>query len=468
MEENAAAEKLGVETWDRPAIFRETAEAATETNLPYWLVLLLSGAIAMLGLALNSAAVVIGAMLIAPLLAPIVGLALALAVGDGRLTVKMLVVVLLSTLGVVLVAAALTALLPYQTITPEIESRTRPTTLDLGIAVFSGLAGAVVTVARRSRLSAAVPGVAISVALVPPLAVAGYGVGVGLDFSVIRGAMLLYGANLGGIVLSGTALFLLVGMHRPDVLDAARAWHAGESKQGFSGWLDVAPGVRSLGVLRSPWTRLGLVIGFVLLVAFPLSASLKEIAREARVERAAAEAATVFEQPGRSSILNRRVNLDAQPVRVLMRVATTAWYGDAERHRFEQQASTMAGEPVELVLEQLPAAGEDVERLAEMVRGRASEAVPDVTPAARADMSSLLGFVRSRADEAVERLLLPDSARLGGYVLAFDTTDTLHLTLDYTAPFSLSDDATAILARQLQRDLSDVPLRVEVRRREIP
>ena len=120
---------------------------------PYWMVLLLSGAIATLGLALNSAAVVIGAMLIAPLLSPIIGLAMALAVGDGRLAVQMLIVITLSTAGVVAVAALLTVLLPFHTITPEILSRTRPTTLDLAIAVFSGLAGAVVTVAPAFLLT---------------------------------------------------------------------------------------------------------------------------------------------------------------------------------------------------------------------------------------------------------------------------------------------------------------------------
>ena len=65
--EEAAGEQLGVQQWDRPAIFRESADAATDNSLPYWLVLVLSGAIATLGLALNSSAVVIGAMIVAPL-----------------------------------------------------------------------------------------------------------------------------------------------------------------------------------------------------------------------------------------------------------------------------------------------------------------------------------------------------------------------------------------------------------------
>jgi uncharacterized hydrophobic protein (TIGR00271 family) len=223
--QDAAGEKLGVQRWDRPAIFRESASAGTDNRLPYWMVLVLSGGIATLGLAINSSAVVIGAMLVAPLLAPVVGLALALAVGDGRLAAQTGAVVVGSTVAVVLTSAVLTVLLPFQTITLEISARTRPTTLDLVIAVFSGLVGVVVTVARGSRLSAAIPGVAISVALIPPLAVAGFGIGAGWNVELIYGAMLLYGASLAGIVLSGMAVFLLVGMHRADVRDAARRWH---------------------------------------------------------------------------------------------------------------------------------------------------------------------------------------------------------------------------------------------------
>jgi uncharacterized hydrophobic protein (TIGR00271 family) len=144
--------------WDRPAIFDDVASAATETGWPYWVILVLSAAIATLGLAQDSAAVVIGAMLIAPLLAPIAGLGLALAVGDGRLAVQTALVVALSTAAVVATGALLTVLLPFQTVTAEISARTRPTTLDLAVAVFSGLAGATVSICRGKRLSAAVPG----------------------------------------------------------------------------------------------------------------------------------------------------------------------------------------------------------------------------------------------------------------------------------------------------------------------
>ena len=80
-------------------------------------------------------------------------------------------------------------------------------------------------VARGSRFAGAGAGVAVAVALVPPLAAAGFGVGTGWDGPVVRGALLLYGANLGGIVLSAMAVFLLAGMHRPEVLSVVQGWH---------------------------------------------------------------------------------------------------------------------------------------------------------------------------------------------------------------------------------------------------
>lgn len=468
MEENVAAEKLGVEHWDRPAIFREAADAATETGLPYWLVLLLSGAIATLGLALNSAAVVIGAMLIAPLLSPIVGLAMALAVGDGRLAVQMLVVVLLSTLGVVAGAALLTALLPYHTVTAEILARTRPTTLDLAIAVFSGLAGAVVTVARRTRLSAAVPGVAISVALVPPLGVAGFGIGVGWDWALIKGSLLLYSANFGGIVLSGMVLFMFVGMQRPEVLRAARDWHRDAQYTGLYAWLDLKPAIRSIGIFNAPFARLGLAAGFVLLVAFPLRVSLQQIVREARIERAVATAEHLFNDPGRSSILSRQLVLDPT-AKVFLRVATVQWYGDDARREFERIATDAAGETVDVVLEQLPAAGDDLERLSEMLNGAARRTVGAAGAldgreiARQPDVTDMLRFLRSRVASALASLTLPDSAYVLDATLAMGTSDSLRVIIDYLAPRPFSRDAAFIVARQFSASFPDQPVRAALR-----
>jgi uncharacterized hydrophobic protein (TIGR00271 family) len=447
--EEVAGEQLGVDRWDRPAIFRESADAATDNGLPYWMVLCLSGAIATLGLALDSSAVVIGAMLVAPLLAPVLGLALSLAVGDGRLAIQTGAVVVGSTFAVVTVGAVLTLLLPFQTITLEISARTRPTTLDLAIAIFSGLVGAVVTVARGSRLSAAIPGVAISVALIPPLAVAGFGIGIGWNGDLIRGSMLLYGANLAGIVLSGMAVFLAVGMHRRDVVEAARQWRDGVEPHGLAAYVDRSRWVRSIGVFSSARARIGLVAAFAIALGFPLSETLGQIAREARVERSIEQVArALFSVEGRVSILNREVVYGADRTRAFLRVATAQWLGEEVAREFEERASSLAGEPVRLTLEQIPAGGEDVEELAALLGGVAA---PDrsAPPRASLAMPELANLTSERLRGLLTAVVLPDSAYLVRAEMLAGSGGGVLLRGTYLADEPLPPEAEQMLRRQI-------------------
>lgn len=455
---------------DRPGTYRDVADAAADAGLPYWLVLGFAGAIATLGLALNSAAVVIGAMLVAPLLSPVLGLGLALAVGDGRLAVQTLATIALSTLAVVAIGAVLTAALPYHDVTAEIAARTRPTLLDLGVAVFSGAAGALVSVARGSRFAGAGAGVAVSVALVPPLAAAGFGVGVGWNGAVVGGSLLLYGANLGGIVLSAVAVFLVAGMHRPEVLDAVRGWHRAPRQRGLAAWVERQAGSRQAAIFRAPWARVSLVLAFVGVVAFPLTASLGVIARETRVARAVDAAADVFTDPGHSFVLGREVELGEGGARVYLRVATEAWFEDADRAEFERRATAQAGEPVEVVLEQLPAAGRDLGGLAALVgAGGAPSAPLGVPPAPRAvqaaplPLAQLLEGVDDRVGAALAGLALPDSTVLLGHSLEVRTGGTLRLVVPYAAPAPLSDGVADLVGRQARQALGPAPVETTLR-----
>jgi uncharacterized hydrophobic protein (TIGR00271 family) len=448
---DSATKQLGVKSRDRAAIYREAAEAGTNNRTTYWAVLLLSGAIATLGLALNSSAVVIGAMLVAPLLAPVLGLALALAVGDGRLAIQTAVVVVGSTIGVILIAAALTAVLPFHTVTVEISVRTRPTTLDLAIAVFSGLVGAVVTVDRRSRLSAAIPGVAIAVALIPPLAVAGFGLGTGRG-DLVRGSLLLYAANLAGIVLSGMSVFLLIGMHRAEVLSAARRWHDEAEFHGLAAWAYRLAWVRSLGVFQSPWARIGLVLAFVVALGLPLSRTLAQIARETRIERAVADAErALFDIPGRASILGRQIVFGGDQIHVYVRVATTEWFGPPVREEFERRASMQVGEPVRISLEQLPARGEDIDQLRNLFPGPESRAA--AAAALPPALEELLVSARARLAQAVEDLVLPGGVTFLRTEIATTDVGDVGVRADYAAAEPLAEQAEEMLRLQLQRGL---------------
>ncbi len=168
----------------------------------------LSAAIATFGLLQNSAAVIIGAMLVAPLMAAIFGLSLGIVRGDLRLLQRGLSATLRGALLAVAVGFLLTLLMAELPYSSEVLHRTAPNLLDLGVALASGAAGAYALC--RKEVSASLPGVAIAAALVPPLAV----IGIGLaewNGAVAGGATLLFLVNLVAITASGGLVFLWLG-----------------------------------------------------------------------------------------------------------------------------------------------------------------------------------------------------------------------------------------------------------------
>jgi uncharacterized hydrophobic protein (TIGR00271 family) len=188
-------------------------------TVEYWTFLLLSMSIATLGLAMDSTTVVIGAMLVSPLMGPIVEFAMGLVVGSPVLTVRSLVRIVGSIVLVVLGAALITLVLPFQEVTSEIAARTEPTLLDLALAVCVALAAALTTVKARSETNIVAAGAAIGIALVPPICVVGFGLGT-WDFEVAMGASLLLVTNFSAIIGVGFAFFFLLGYERVSV----KAW----------------------------------------------------------------------------------------------------------------------------------------------------------------------------------------------------------------------------------------------------
>ena len=138
--------------------------------------------LATLGLYQNSAAVVIGAMLLAPLMAPIISLAMGMLRQDMKMSRQSAVKIIVGVVIALLAAALLTLVFPHKPVTAEMLARVNPTLLDLGVAIFAGIAGAYTKAYKEILQSLA--GVAIAVALVPPLAVAGIGIG-RLDISFL-------------------------------------------------------------------------------------------------------------------------------------------------------------------------------------------------------------------------------------------------------------------------------------------
>ena len=174
----------------------------------YLVLMVLSTILATFGLFANSTPVVIGAMILAPLMSPIISLSMGTLRHDKKLITESLGTIF-AGLGLALMfAVIITWLTPIQTPGSEILARTRPNLLDLGIAVVSGVAGAYAY--AREEIAKSLAGVAIAVALIPPLAVASIGIG-WANSSIFLGATLLLGTNLAGMVLAASITFMLLG-----------------------------------------------------------------------------------------------------------------------------------------------------------------------------------------------------------------------------------------------------------------
>lgn len=185
-------------------VLRENARASS----PYLTLMVISTMLATFGLYANSTPVIIGAMILAPLMAPIISLSMGVLRQDRKLTLQSIRTIGHGLLLGYLAAILLTWLTPLQALNEEISARIRPNLLDLGVAILSGVAGAYAHV--REEVAKTLAGVAIAVALVPPLAVSGIGLGWG-DWEVFLGALLLLMTNLAGIVLAGSVTFMLMG-----------------------------------------------------------------------------------------------------------------------------------------------------------------------------------------------------------------------------------------------------------------
>ena len=172
------------------------------------LMMAMSVIVAIMGLSANSPALVIGAMLIAPLMTPVLGIAASIAMALGDATARAVGTVVAATAGAIAVSYLIAGWLPGDLLTNEVLARTAPDARDLVVALAAGLAGSYAT--ARPDVSSSLPGVAIAVALVPPLAVVGVTMRAG-EGDLALGALLLYATNLAAIVTVSTIVFIAAG-----------------------------------------------------------------------------------------------------------------------------------------------------------------------------------------------------------------------------------------------------------------
>lgn len=345
------ARGLAIDLQGKTEVYAQVYGSADLASLSYWAEVTLSAGIATLGLVQNSPAVIIGAMLISPLMGTILSTGLALAVGDSYLLLKSVLNLALSMTASIGLAALLVWLLPFHSVTQEILARIHPNLLDLGIAILSGLAGSIVVCRGGSGTGVmALPGVAIAVALMPPLCVMGFGMGSSFNLEIMYGASLLFLTNLVAIVCSAFAVFLLVGMDEPALRsqigesEGVRAEHERLYRmlQGSS--------LRKLLYLRGSvqWRMLMLLV-LLAIVFVPLRDGLVQVKNEALARNAVIDAIHNLVPPGALVSQNVRYAPDGVGISIVSSQAIGAEAIENARRLIERRTGTVANISVQEV-----------------------------------------------------------------------------------------------------------------------
>ncbi len=447
---------LRVDPESKPAVYLQVFDGADVQNVNYWLELFLSAGIATLGLVLSSPAVVIGAMLVSPLMGPIIGAGLALAAADLYLGIKSAIQLVLSIVLSVLFAGVLVWVLPLDTATPEILARTNPNLLDLGIALFSGLAGSLLVSRSQSGSgggTSALPGVAIAVALMPPLCTVGFGLGSGFDLHIMGGASLLFLTNLAAIVASAFFVFFVLRMDDPEVsLGIAQPLLERASHDSIYHWLEkrtaISRSFANLGKLRWRVLMLLVVLGAVLV---PLSRALSQLTQELVARGAVEEAVKMVSGNDPDAIISRQSYLQTDTIRVSLVLATPV---DREKVA-EAERSILRRTGREALLNVRRVAGEEeFQRLREGLTNVQPQAAPE-------DVETIRAELMARIRRPLEELWPETSACLKDFRIAFTKTGVL-VTVVYEAESPLDDTTREVLTRGVQAQLGLEKVQVEL------
>ncbi|NEQ23599.1 MAG: DUF389 domain-containing protein [Microcoleus sp. SIO2G3] len=289
--------------------------AESTLNAQFLILIIGSCAIATFGLLSNSAAVIIGAMIVAPLMLPIRGLAFGALSGNLVLFRKGAIALTVGTLLAVAIAYSIGRVVQFADYGSEVWARSQPTLLDLGVAIAAGGISGYAKV--EPKISGSLAGTAIAVALMPPVCVIGLGLAQ-MNVSLSQGATLLYVTNLLGIALSCMVAFLLAGyatLHR-----ARRA--------------------------------LILALALTAVLILPLGVSFVRLVRqaqlEASVERALRDRTLTFQ---RVQLLSSQTNWQANPPEVRLSVRAQAPITPRQVELLEAFITREMGQPFQLIFE---------------------------------------------------------------------------------------------------------------------
>jgi cell volume regulation protein A len=437
------ARLFGVRIGDRERGYLEAYRAAHISEPLFWVQVILAAAITTLGLILNQSAIIIGGSLIMPIMFVVLAGGLSLASGDIYLLLRISFKIVLAALLVALLAAMLSDFLPFSEVTSEIAARTRPTVIDFLIALFGGMAGAA-TLSRKNRFIQFLPGAIISITLLPPLAVIGFGFANGVTPEIIRGGALLFTANLFANILGAMLVFLLVGMPKAAGLESVRRWKEQElSHPVISLVFEKLRLSQLVGRTGSGRARIIVIGVFLLVLLIPLQSALNQLTMELRARRAITELSEIFDVQYRSAIINASSRIEDDLIEVKLQVATNSFFTSADIARFEERVTDRTGIPTRLDLVQtLSDIGEG-----STVRRLLTPSTAGQGAAGPRTFAESIGDLRFQAQSILRSL--PLSRRLDIVSMNAELTlDTLSPAINfvYLSDEALTDDARDILS----------------------
>ncbi len=457
------AKALDVDVPRKVEIYTQLSTSASLNDLVYWLQIFASAGIATLGLVMNSTAVIIGAMLISPLMAPILSARLALATGDLTLGIRSVANLVLSTFLGIGVAVILVALLPFKDLTPEILARTTPSTLDLVIALFSGAIGGIAICRDVKGVATSIPGVAIAVALMPPLCVIGFGLGYAVSLwdarglEIARGGGLLYLTNLVAITFTAMIVFVLLRIDRQKVRDSVRAWRDTDPEsQWWLSKINKIPSLEKAREVRSFSLRLLMILVPLLIIFVPLSNSLSKLRvnftqkqNENRITTIARKIWSDYEkdQAGnvRSYLDELKINESDGKLQVYLRVFDNKPYIQGERNEYIRLLSNELNrkpETISLNLVEIPTS--EREEITPII-----ETTP--TPQTIAQRQAMY---RQSINDALIGFKLPIPAKLIDYSITTNSNNRASLHLYYLSLRDIEPDGKSALQEVVRNRLN--------------
>lgn len=401
--------------------------SGVERSWIYYLMLLSAGLIALLGLLTNSVAVVIGAMLISPLMGPIISSGLALTIGDLRLARRAFRTIAVSVALTILVSALVTLVSPLKEPTAEIMARVRPNIYDLFVAVLSGIVGTVALCTKRNYLITAT-GVAVATAVIPPLSVVGYGLGTG-QLMLAMGGFLLFFTNFVAIILTSDLVFFILGFRTTHVE----------------------------AIQYSPRKRLLIIAVMLTLISIPLVytlvVDLKKVNTKKRIER-------VLKKQLNRELASRMTNYfylgQKDRIQVNASVNTVKFIDSRIKEQIEAELTKSVKTPVNLNLEQVIVASEQLPvqiAQTEMITGADTSPPRIDTPAE----------IRGKVDRMTEQIEAELTAALDPFPVSNTRItfagrgDPLLISIDLRRDYPAGGDERLLLSRLVQQNI-DVPV----------